>query len=75
MLILYYIGYSCILLNETKYKIRLDRANTTIDNKIETIYPIDFRLFKEGIITPLELEQILKPAKDTGTKLTIILDI
>ena len=41
---------------------------------LETIYPVDFRSFKEGMIKPSELQQILKPARDVGAKLTIILD-
>jgi metacaspase-1 len=41
---------------------------------LETIYPVDFRSFKEGMIRPAELQEILKPARDVGAKLTIILD-
>jgi hypothetical protein len=41
---------------------------------LETIYPVDFRSFKEGMIKPAELKEILAPAREAGAKLTIILD-
>jgi metacaspase-1 len=40
----------------------------------ETIYPVDFRSFPRGMITPEELEERLKPAQRRGVKLTVILD-
>ena len=43
-------------------------------NEMETIYPVDFRSFKEGMIKPDELEQLLEPVRRKGAKLTMILD-
>ena len=44
------------------------------DEELETIYPVDFRTFKEGMIKPAELQAMLRPARDKGAKLTLILD-
>ena len=43
-------------------------------DEMETIYPVDFRSFKEGMIKPEELEDLLEPIRRKGAKLTLILD-
>ena len=43
-------------------------------NEGETIYPVDFRSFPRGMISPEEFEERLKPAQRRGAKLTVILD-
>ncbi len=44
--------------------------------EIETIYPVDFRSFKEGMIKSeeLQVQELLEPVKRKGAKLTLILD-
>ena len=43
-------------------------------NEGETIYPVDFRSFPCGMISPEEFEERLKPAQRRGAKLTVVLD-
>ena len=44
------------------------------DEDLEAIFPVDFRAFKEGMITGKQLNEFLAPAKAKGAQLTIILD-
>lgn len=75
-LILYYSGHGRISMKDKKKQRKGSRGSivSTQDEEMETIYPADFREFKEGMIKPEELEEILKPAKEKGAKITIILD-
>ena len=43
-------------------------------NEGETIYPVDFRSFPRGMITPEEFGETLKTAQRRGVKMTVILD-
>jgi len=40
----------------------------------ETIYPVDFRCFKEGMIKSEVLQEILEPCRRKGAKLSVIID-
>lgn len=87
-LILYYSGHGKVSLKEKKTKGKGKAKATAPGRKgsgtstqagaepdeMETIYPVDFRSFEKGMITPEDLEEILKPAKEKGARLTIILD-
>jgi hypothetical protein len=73
-LVLYYSGHGRVSLNKKTGKRGSKSRPAAADDEMETIYPVDFRSFKEGMVKPSELEEILKPAKDKGAKLTIILD-
>jgi hypothetical protein len=73
-LVLYYSGHGRVSLNKKQGKKGSRHSPPAAEDDMETIYPVDFRSFKEGMIKPAELEEILKPAKDKGAKLTIILD-
>ena len=44
------------------------------DEEGETMYPVDFRCFREGTIRPEVTEDLLEPARRKGAKLTIIMD-
>ncbi len=50
------------------------RATQGQQDEMETIYPVDFRSFKEGMIKSEELEALLEPVRRKGAKLTLILD-
>lgn len=41
---------------------------------METIYPVDFRSFPKGQITPEEIEEKIRPAKRRGVKMTVVFD-
>ena len=41
---------------------------------IGSMYPVDFRSSQEGIINAAEFEELLKPVKRKGAKLTLIYD-
>lgn len=73
-LVLYYSGHG----RGSTLKKRGNKASRTMppaaEDDIETIYPVDFRSFKEGMIKSSELEEILQPAREKGAKLTLILD-
>merc|ERR1711939_680495 len=75
-LVIYYSGHGSVSINKKKAKGKKPSRSSpaTADEEMETIYPVDFRSFKEGMIKPSELQEILKPANDKGAKLTIILD-
>lgn len=44
------------------------------ESSLETIYPVDFRSFPRGMITPEEMEETLRPAMRRGVKMTVIFD-
>lgn len=44
------------------------------ESNLETIYPVDFRSFPRGMITPEEMEEKLLPAKRRGVRMTVIFD-
>lgn len=74
-LVLYYSGHGRVSTQKKNgQKSSRKRSPPVADDDIETIYPVDFRSFKEGMIKPSELEEILRPAREKGAKLTIILD-
>jgi metacaspase-1 len=85
-LVIYYSGHGRVSVANKKSKKRTSSSTSSSSSKAkgkepesdaddtETIYPVDFRQFKEGMIKPEELDEILKPAKDRGAKLTIIMD-
>ena len=50
------------------------RAAQGQQDEIETIYPVDFRSFKDGMIKSEELEALLEPVRRKGARLTLILD-
>ena len=70
-LVIYYSGHGKV---PAVGKKSTGRANQGRQDEIETIYPVDFRSFKEGMIKPEELEQLLEPVRSKGAKLTLILD-
>ncbi|RMZ87213.1 hypothetical protein DV736_g5558, partial [Chaetothyriales sp. CBS 134916] len=69
-LVLYYSGHGRIPAVGKKNT----RTKQGRQDEIETIYPVDFRSFKEGMIKPEELEELLEPVRRKGAKLTLILD-
>jgi hypothetical protein len=50
------------------------RAQEQDSSGLETIYPVDFRSFPKGQITPEEIDEKIQPAKRRGVKMTIIFD-
>jgi len=73
-LVLYYSGHGRVSTQKKDGTKASRKTPPAAESDIETIYPVDFRSFKEGMIKPAELDEILKPAREKGAKLTIILD-
>ena len=71
-IVLYYSGHG--KLTAVGKKSSPARATQGQQSEMETVYPVDFRSFKEGMIKPEELYELLEPVRSIGAKLTLILD-
>ena len=69
----YYSGHGRISVKGSK---RSKQQQVILDEgENETIYPVDFRCFREGMIKPEVLDELLEPCRRKGAKLTIVMDV
>ncbi len=69
-IVIYYSGHGEHLATKNGELLKTRKGQ----DKVESIYPVDFRCFQNGMIKPGELEQFLEPIKRKGAKLTLMLD-
>jgi len=70
--VVYYSGHGRISAKGSKR--RNQQQVISNEGEEETIYPVDFRCFKEGMIKGEVLQEILEPCRRKGAKLSLIID-